>query len=293
MDDELSRAITEITALVDEALDGYLGEDEGVAGRLTEAMRYSVFAGGKRIRPALAIMMSEALGGRRGDVLPAACAIEMVHTYSLIHDDLPAMDDDDMRRGKPSSHKAFGEGTAILAGDALLTLAFEVAAGSPGASDPARICRELAKGAGPTGMVAGQVADLAAEGKPGTLDDLRYIHLRKTAALIRASARIGAVAAGAGEAEVTLAGRFGETLGLLFQITDDILDETAESGALGKTAGKDAAAGKLTYPKVLGLEEARDAARRTASEALSVLEELAGRNTMLWKLVEFVLNRSF
>ncbi len=293
MEDGLSKELAAISALVDKALDRYLPKGAGVPERLAEAMRYSVFAGGKRFRPALVIMVSDALGGRRDNAMPAACAAEMVHTYSLIHDDLPAMDDDDMRRGKPSSHKAFGEAMAILAGDALVTLAFEVVASSPRQADPARLCAELAAGAGAAGMVAGQVADIAAEGSDGDLDAVRYIHMHKTAALIRASARMGAIAAGADDGKVDLAGRYGDELGLLFQITDDILDETAESIDLGKTAGKDAAAGKLTYPKVLALEGAREAAADAARAALSILEQLGGRNTMLRGLVEYVLNRSF
>lgn len=301
MDSELSLATGEISRLVDEALGRYLpdaaaGEagGSGVPGRLSEAMRYSVFAGGKRFRPVLAVLVCDALGGVRENVIPAACALEMIHTYSLIHDDLPAMDDDDLRRGKPSSHKAFGEAMAILAGDALLTLAFEVAAGSPAGASPARICREIAAAAGPAGMVGGQVADLEAEGagEGMRLADVVYIHKHKTAALIAAAARTGAIAAGAAERDVEHAGEFGEKLGLLFQTTDDILDETADTARLGKTAGKDAAAGKLTLTALLGLEGARDQARRLAREALQALEELPGTNTMLGSLVHYVLNRS-
>ncbi len=328
--------------MVDAALDSFLPPESAPPGRLAEAMRYSVFAGGKRFRPVLAILVCEALGGSRDDVMPGACALEMVHTYSLIHDDLPAMDDDDFRRGKPSSHKAFGEALAILAGDALLTYAFEVAALS--ARSPAAIVLEIARGAGPAGMVAGQVADMDAEGsavtgaagqarrgaglRPGSLGQaplecrspsspaapsasdaagqarrgaqeagemrarLEYIHRNKTAALIRAAARVGAVAAGAPEEGIDAAGRFGEALGLLFQITDDVLDVTAESEALGKTAGKDAAAGKLTYPSVVGLEAARAEARAEARRALEFLEHFAPAHTILQELVGFVLERT-
>lgn len=292
MKKELSQTLGEIRVLVDGALADFLPEAPGAPEGLCDAMSYSVFAGGKRFRPALMIIVCDALGARREAVLPAACAIEMIHTYSLIHDDLPAMDDDDLRRGKPSSHKAFGEAMAILAGDGLLTLAFEVAAGSPETADPAAICRELAAAAGPAGMVGGQAADIAAEGHRGTLEEVDRIHMRKTAALIRAAARVGAIAAGAGVEKVDLAGRFGEKLGLLFQVTDDILDQTADTDRLGKTAGKDADAGKLTYPAVLGLDAAREAAGSLASEALTILEELAPRHKMLALLVEFVLNRS-
>ena len=189
MKPSLKQAFDELVPAVDAALDRYLPSPLTPPGRLAEAMRYSVFAGGKRFRPVLAILICEALGGRRGDVMPAACALEMVHTYSLIHDDLPAMDDDDFRRGRPSSHKAFGEATAILAGDALLTYAFEVAAGSPPAASPARLVIELARGAGPAGMVAGQVADMEAEGKGGGRAEVEYIHLQQDR---RAHPRIGA-----------------------------------------------------------------------------------------------------
>jgi len=292
MQEELSQALGEIRVLVDGALGDFLPKAPAAPERLCEAMSYSVFAGGKRFRPALMILVCDCLGGGREAVLPAACAIEMIHTYSLIHDDLPAMDDDDLRRSKPSSHKAFGEAMAILAGDALLTLAFEVAAGSPENAEPAAICRELAAAAGPAGMVAGQAADIAAEGRRGTLEDVDSIHTRKTGALIRAAARVGATAAGACAKKVDLAGRFGEKLGLLFQVTDDILDQTADADRLGKTAGKDADAEKLTYPAVLGLDGAREAAAALAREALTTLEELAPRHKILAQLVEFVLNRS-
>lgn len=296
MDKELAGAIGAITAVIDRALEDYLPGPPEVPDRLSEALSYSVFAGGKRIRPVLAVMFSDALGGRRENVIPGACALEMVHTYSLIHDDLPAMDNDDMRRGKPSSHKMFGEAMAILAGDALLTLAFEVAASSPPGAGPARICAEIARNAGPAGMVGGQAADIAADAAKGGIEEVRYIHSRKTAALIKASVRVGAVAAGASEETVTLAGDFGEKLGLLFQATDDILDETAETARLGKTAGKDVVSGKLTLPAVLTLEGARREARRLAGEALDALEaleEVRAANTMLSNLVDYVLNRSF
>lgn len=293
MNDNLKSALKRAAESADEALDGFLPRPPAAPARLAEAMRYSVFAGGKRFRPALVLFVSDALGGRAADAMPAACALEMVHTYSLIHDDLPAMDDDDLRRGKPSSHKAFGEATAILAGDALLTFAFEVAAGSPEGTNPVRLCRELARAAGPEGMVAGQAADVAGEGAAGSIEDVEYIHLRKTAALISAAAKMGAITAGAGEEKAALAGEFGVKLGLLFQITDDILDETAETGLLGKTAGKDAAAGKLTYPAVIGLDGARARAAELAREALCILEELAPSNTILSELVTYVQTRTF
>jgi len=288
----LKDAFARITSVVDAALEHFLPPVDSRPKGLAEAMRYSVFAGGKRFRPVLAVLVAEALGGRGEDALPAACALELIHTYSLIHDDLPAMDDDDLRRGKPTSHRVFGEATAILAGDALLTLAFEVAASSPPETDPARIVKEIAVGAGPAGMVAGQVADMAAEGAGGSLEDVEFIHLRKTAALIAAAARVGALAAGASQDKIDLAGRFGETLGLVFQITDDVLDETASSRDLGKTPGKDAAAGKLTYPRVVGLDAARARARELAADASKLLEELAPSSKILHELVQYVVERS-
>jgi len=288
----VQEALARIVPVIEEALDLCLPPASAPPGKLAEAMRYSVFAGGKRLRPVLAVLVTEALSGPIENVIPAACALELVHTYSLIHDDLPAMDDDDLRRGKPTCHKAFGEATAILAGDALLTLAFEAAAASPPQANPLRLVREIARGAGPDGMVAGQVADINAEGKGGGVKDVEYIHLHKTAALIRASARVGAIAAGAGESGIDLAGRFGETLGLIFQITDDILDETATTAQMGKTAGKDAAAGKLTYPRAAGLETARQRARALAGQASKYLEELCPANTILPGLVDYVVERN-
>ena len=292
MNQALREAFEEISAAVDKALDACLPEDSVRPRTLAKAMRYSVFAGGKRFRPVLAVLVSNALGGRRENVIPGACALELVHTYSLIHDDLPAMDDDDLRRGRPTSHKVFGEAMAILAGDALLALAFEVAASSPPSANPARIVRELAAGCGPAGMVAGQVADMEAEGTGGTLDDVLFIHRKKTAALIRAAARIGAIAAGASEEQIEYAGSFGDALGLAFQIADDVLDVTAATKALGKTAGKDAAARKLTYPAVAGLDAARREARSQAAQALKYLEKIAPGHTILPELVRFVVERS-
>lgn len=289
----LRSAFDRIVPMIDEALDLVLPPESAPPGRLAEAMRYSVFAGGKRLRPVLAVLVTEALGGRIENVLPAASALELVHTYSLIHDDLPAMDDDDLRRGRPTSHKVFGEATAILAGDALLTLAFEITAASPAEANPARLVTEIARGAGPAGMVAGQIADMDAEGKPPSVEAVEYIHLRKTAALIAAACRVGAAAAGAAEAGIKLAGEFGKTLGLVFQITDDILDETATTGELGKTAGKDRASGKLTYPRAVGVERSRERAKALAGQALKLLEELAPANTILPELVSYVVERTY
>src|SRR5262249_27446163 len=240
--------------LVDRALDRFLPSATTAPASIHEAMRYSVFAGGKRIRPILCL---EAARIFRPDVTPAlypACAIEFIHTYSLIHDDLPALDNDDLRRGKPTCHKKFGEATAILAGDALLTLAFETIAAAPASAERrVAMVREIANAAGTVrGMVGGQVADLEAEGKPVGPEMLEYIHRSKTAALIRASITGGAFCAGAPDEEVARLRRFGDTIGWAFQVTDDILDVEESSAALGKTAGKDIAQQKATYPAVFG-----------------------------------------
>ena len=260
--------------------------------RLAEAMAYSLFAPGKRLRPLLAVLACEAAGGTTADALPAACALEMVHTYSLIHDDLPAMDDDDLRRGLPTCHKTFGEALAILAGDALLTLAFQVLADGYGPRTAAVSCAELAAGGGAAGMVGGQVLDLEAEGRIGShspglapgaeaerpgvnpgLCHLEQIHRRKTGALFRSSLRLGVYAAQAerpaGVHPDTLAAAddYAAAFGLLFQVTDDLLDATGSAEAAGKRVGKDAARGKLTYPGLLGVEESRRRADELAAAA--------------------------
>jgi geranylgeranyl diphosphate synthase type II len=249
-------------------------------------MRYSLFAGGKRLRPILALAAAEAVASANGAeaaegramAMPSACALELIHTYSLIHDDLPAMDDDTLRRGRPTSHVVFGEGQAILAGDALLTEAFALMAREPGepalAARKLRAIRLVADAAGPCGMVGGQAIDLEASGAGSSFDGdgLRAMHARKTGALIRASAAAGAVMAGAGEAQLAAIEMFASELGLAFQIVDDILDVEGASAALGKTAGKDAAAGKPTYPALFGLSASRQMAADCVTRALAALE---------------------
>ena len=258
-----------------------------------QAMRYSVFAGGKRIRPILCLETARIFGSDVGHALYPGCAIEFIHTYSLIHDDLPALDNDDLRRGKPTSHKKFGEATAILAGDALLTLAFETIASAP--VSPERrvaIVTEIATAAGTiNGMVGGQVADLEAEGKKIGPEMLEYIHRSKTAALIRASVTSGAVSAGAGQEDVARLRRFGETIGWAFQVTDDILDVEESSAALGKTAGKDIAQQKATYPAVFGLERAHQIAEELATRAISELQVYGERADRLRTIAEFLVFR--
>jgi len=278
---------------VNERLEAWLPQATQPPCRLHQAMRYSVFAGGKRVRPILAVLACRAVGGTDARAMPAACAIECIHTYSLIHDDLPAMDDDDFRRGRPSNHKAFDEATAILAGDALLTVAFDIISrqmDKPGVAS--RVVQEVAAAAGWAGMVGGQMADLEAEGADPDADTLHFIHAHKTGALIRASVLCGGLAGGAAEPQLTALGTYARCVGLAFQIADDLLDETATSEQLGKTAGKDKAAKKLTYPALYGLEASRTEARRLAAEAIGALDPLGPEAAPLARLAEFIVSRS-
>ena len=247
------------------------------------AMRYSLLSGGKRLRPLLCCAASEACGGTTRAALPAACAVEMIHAYSLIHDDLPCMDDDDLRRGKPTSHIVFGEGMAVLAGDALLTEAFAVLAKIKPRSryTAADLVTELARAAGSRGLIAGQVADLEAEGRKPSEPALYFIHAAKTGMLLRASLKLGAMCGGATKAQLAALDRFGFALGLAFQIQDDILDATQSAKKLGKTAGKDVAACKVTFPALFGLEKSRALAEQWTMEAIGSLHSFgAGANTL-------------
>ena len=257
------------------------------------AMRYSLLAGGKRLRPLLCCAASEACGGNARAALPAACAVEMIHAYSLIHDDLPCMDNDDLRRGKPTSHKVFGEGIAVLAGDALLTEAFAVlATAKPRASyHGSDLVTELARAAGSRGLIAGQVADLEAEGRQPSEPALYFIHAAKTGMLLRASLKLGAMCAGGTKAQVAALDRFGFALGLAFQIQDDILDATQSAQKLGKTAGKDAAAGKMTFPGLFGLEKSRALAEQWTEEAIVALKSFGSRGETLRALAADLLQR--
>jgi len=257
------------------------------------AMRYSVFAGGKRIRPILCLETARIFETEVSAALYPGCAIEFIHTYSLIHDDLPALDNDDLRRGKPTSHKKFGEATAILAGDALLTRAFETIAATPvSAERRVAMVAEIATAAGTVqGMVGGQVADLEAEGKPVSPEMLEYIHRSKTAALIRASITAGAFCAGAPAEDVARLRRFGETIGWAFQVTDDILDVEESSAALGKTAGKDIAQQKATYPAVYGLERSHRIAKELADKGVAELEGYGESANRLRTIAEFLVLR--
>ena len=280
---------------VDAALEELLPAEETPPASIHRAMRYSVFAGGKRIRPILSLEAGRIFRGAVPDraALRVACAMEFIHTYSLIHDDLPALDNDDLRRGQPTCHKKFGEAMAILAGDALMTLAFETLAEAE--IEPARrvaVIREVAHAAGTVnGMVGGQVADLEAEGKPVEPEMLEYIHKSKTAALIRASVVAGAVCGGAGEEDTARMRRFGENIGWAFQVVDDILDVEELSAALGKTAGKDQAQRKATYPALYGLEKSKQTAKELAAKAIGELATYGKRAERLRQVAEFLVVR--
>ena len=277
---------------VDSALERMLPPEDARPASIHRALRYSVMAGGKRIRPILCLETARTFRPDAG-VLPVACALEFIHTYSLIHDDLPALDNDDLRRGRPTCHKQFGEATAILAGDALLTLAFETLAraGLP-AERLVTIIQEIASAAGTRdGMVGGQVADLEAQAQNATAETLEYIHRSKTAALIRASIVAGAMSSGASEEDLVHLRRFGELIGWAFQVTDDILDVEESSAALGKTAGKDQAQRKATYPALFGLEKSHEFARELALRAMAEIEPYGARAARLRETGEFLILR--
>jgi geranylgeranyl diphosphate synthase type II len=278
---------------VNRALDRFLPRTTTRPETIHKAMRYSLFAGGKRMRPALCLAAAEACEGSLEDAMPLACAIECIHTYSLIHDDLPAMDNDDYRRGKPTNHKVFGEGIAILAGDALLTQAFEIAAlcKSWRRYSHKDIMLELTRSAGSLQLIAGQVADLESEGKRISAGELKYIHERKTSALLSCSVRLGGMSANCTTAQLNALTRFGYNVGLAFQIIDDILDITQTSEQLGKTAGKDTAAQKATYPAIVGLEESRKIAHRLTNRAFTALKTLRRKAHALEALAMYLLQR--
>ncbi len=260
---------------------------------LHEAMRYSVFSGGKRLRPILAIAAYELAGGEGDAVMAPACATEIVHTYSLIHDDLPAMDDDDVRRGRPTCHKVYGEGTAILAGDGLLTLAFDVVAREEALAPERRIAiaRELARANGPSGMVGGQVADMEGEGAEPTLEGVTFIHRRKTALPLEAAVVIGGLAAGATDEALAAFRAYGGAVGLSFQIADDLLDERGTAEEMGKAVGKDRGKGKLTYPGVVGVDAAEARARELVDEALAALAPFGDEAWPLREIARFIVDR--
>jgi geranylgeranyl diphosphate synthase type II len=292
---ELKSYLAQRQRAVDLALDRFIPPLNRKPSTLHRAMRYSLFAGGKRLRPILCLAAAEACGGRVADAMPLACAVECVHTYSLIHDDLPCMDDDDFRRGKPTCHKVFGEAVAVLAGDALLTSAFEICARARAADRyPIRqYVSELAEASGSLKLVAGQVADLEAEKKRVTPAELRFIHTRKTAALLSASLRLGAMSANATPRQLNALGIFGENLGLAFQVIDDILDRTQSSEKLGKSAGKDEKSGKATYPAIHGMAKSRREAARLTAAAHAALSPLKSQADILRALADYLLDREY
>ncbi len=278
---------------VDAALHTYTKLPDGCPVKLREAMAYSLLAPGKRLRPVLALLAAEAVGGSTEAAVPAACAVEMVHAYSLVHDDLPAMDDDDLRRGHPTCHRKFGEAVAILAGDALLTLAFEVLGRDVKPPEAAaRCCATLAKAAGAAQMVGGQADDVDGPGAHGGIDALQSIHHRKTGALIQAALELGALAGGATVEQRIALQDYGRRLGLAFQITDDLLDVRSDEAATGKRVGKDADRGKLTFPGLLGVEESVRRAERLTDEACQVLAPWGARADSLQALVRYVFERN-
>jgi geranylgeranyl diphosphate synthase type II len=290
---DLQDFLVRSTTSVNGALGRFLPSEKTKPATIHKAMRYSLFAGGKRMRPALCLAAAAACGGRQADAMPLACAVECIHTYSLVHDDLPAMDNDDYRRGKLTNHKVFGDGIAVLAGDALLTQAFEVAAKCKGWPRYAHqeIFRELTHAAGSLQLIAGQVADLEGEGRKTSAAQLKYIHERKTSALLCCSVRLGGMSANCTAAQLKALTDFGYNVGLAFQVIDDILDVTQTSEKLGKTAGKDTKAQKATYPAIVGLEKSRKIAKELTDKAFAALNIFKGRAVALEALAEFLLRR--
>ena len=299
-DNFLTAYLKEKKGIIDEALDRYLPGEENYPPVIFKAIRYSLFAGGKRIRPILCLASAEAVGGGSEEslqsILPVACALEFIHTYSLIHDDLPAMDNDDYRRGKPTNHKVFGEDIAILAGDALLTAAFHLMSrwdlmGDVLPENLLAVIHDITEAAGYSGMVGGQVVDLQSEGKEGDLETLRYIHSRKTGAMITASVRAGALLAGAGKNELHALSEYGRHIGLAFQIADDILNVEGDRELLGKGTGSDASRGKITFPALMGIPASRKEARRLVEQALTAIADFDHRACPLREIARYVISR--
>jgi geranylgeranyl diphosphate synthase, type II len=285
--------LKEQRARVDAELDRLMPPASDYPPSIHQAMRHSVFAGGKRIRPILCLEAGRLFGGDEASLLKLGCSIEFIHTYSLIHDDLPALDNDDLRRGKPACHVAFGEATAILAGDALLTLAFETlsAPAVTGEARRLRVLHELSTAIGTRGMIGGQVVDLEASGRDPDPATLEYIHATKTGALIRAAARSGAIYAGAADADLGRVTLYGERVGLAFQVADDLLDVSGSAASLGKTPGKDGRQKKATYPAVHGIEAARRIAAQLVAEALAALESYGERARRLDEIARYLVTR--
>lgn len=292
-DFDLKQYLEDRRLMVEEALEVALPQQDGPETRVVEAMRYSLFAGGKRLRPILCLAASEAVGGDLKAAMPAGCALEMIHTYSLIHDDLPAMDDDDLRRGKPTNHKVFGEAIAILAGDGLLTEAFVLLSdyNSLVPERAVQVIGGIAEAASYRGMVGGQVVDILSQNKRADLETVQQMHSRKTAALIAAATESGALAGKGSEAQVAALARYGRAIGLAFQIADDILDIEGDTELLGKTTGADEARGKVTYPAAVGLERSRQAANEMVNAALAALEGFDDRANPLRSLANYIITR--
>lgn len=288
------KTYAEYLQMVEGALSAQLASLGYIPEKLFEAMDYSLSAGGKRLRPVLLLAACDTMGGKLDEALPFACALEMIHTYSLIHDDLPAMDNDDLRRGRPTNHKVYGEGMAILAGDGLLSAAMELMLRSAvrmGDLRGVRAAEAIARRAGVTGMVAGQVMDVTGEGSEPTLEKVDYIHRHKTADLLTAPIEAGFILAGADDAVVAAGCEYGVNLGLAFQMVDDLLDVEGDAATLGKTPGKDAAEGKLTWVAVKGIENTRKDAAQAVEKAVSALENVPGETNFLKTLAQSTLNR--
>jgi geranylgeranyl diphosphate synthase type II len=292
---DVRKYLTSRQKQIDRALDRYLPREKTKPATIHRAMRYSLFAGGKRLRPILCLAAAEACGGKIDNAMPLACAMECIHTYSLVHDDLPSMDNDDFRRGRPTCHKVFGDGIAVLAGDALLTIAFEIVARAKPTSryNMSTLLREVAVAAGSQKLIAGQVADLEAEGKKTSREELRYIHQNKTSAILTTTVRLGAMSANTDTQKLNAITKFGRALGLAFQVIDDILDVTQTSERLGKSAGKDIAAQKATYPAVIGLDGSRTEARRLTRQAHNALSIFGARADALHALANYLLEREY
>jgi len=293
-DSDISTLLHDKVPVVNETIETLLADQMDIHPDLKTALAYTLSAPGKRIRSVLLLWCCELIVGQENpDARTAAAAIEIVHTYSLVHDDLPAMDDDDLRRGRPTCHKAFDEATAILAGDALLTLAFELLAtrvASPALA--VKLVTELAQAAGPAGMIAGQMADLRAESTAGTIEGLEYIHINKTAKMFRAATVMGGLCGGATDEQLQALSQYGLKIGLGFQIADDILDVSASSEQLGKTAGKDVEAAKCTYPALVGIDKSRELERTLANEAVAVIAPFGARGDHLRRLALALLERT-
>lgn len=284
--------------LVNDAIDGYLTFGPDTPSDIVEVMRYAVLNGGKRLRPVLVISGAELFGGSSDLVMPTACGMELIHSYSLVHDDLPCMDDDDLRRGRPTAHKKFGEAMAVLAGDALLTYGFALIsenAGVPGvtAQQTLRVSRMIADACGPTGMVGGQVLDIKSEGVDLDMDELRALHRAKTGRLITASIKSGAVLAGASDDEMKAATEYADAIGLAFQIVDDVLGEIGDESKLGKPVGSDEGRGRTTYPSLVGVDEAQKMARSLVDEAKGRLSCFGDRSKPLCDIADFIVDRVY